>query len=66
VGPEWLGDYPRDYCALVERFGYHRFRRFIEEAGDLVVSYGGSLSGEHGDGQLRANQLGKMFGPELL
>ena len=26
------------------------YRRFMEEAADLVVSYGGSLSGEHGDG----------------
>ncbi|HKN98148.1 MAG TPA: FAD-binding and (Fe-S)-binding domain-containing protein, partial [Pseudonocardiaceae bacterium] len=93
VAPERLGDYLRDYCALVDRHGYHtvlfghfgqgcvhnrldldlrtregieNFRSFLDEAGDLVVSYGGSLSGEHGDGQLRANQLGKMFGPELV
>jgi FAD/FMN-containing dehydrogenase/Fe-S oxidoreductase len=46
--------------------GIDNFRRFIEAAGDLVVSYGGSLSGEHGDGQLRANQLAKMFGTELV
>jgi hypothetical protein len=46
--------------------GIANFRSFIEEAGDLVVAYGGSLSGEHGDGQLRASQLGKMFGPELI
>jgi Fe-S oxidoreductase len=31
-----------------------------------VVSYGGSLSGEHGDGQSRAEMLPKMFGPELM
>jgi Fe-S oxidoreductase len=31
-----------------------------------VVSYGGSLSGEHGDGQSRAALLPKMFGPELV
>ncbi len=37
-----------------------------EEAADLVVSYGGSLSGEHGDGQARAELLPKMFGPELM
>ena len=46
--------------------GIETFRRFIDEAGDLVLSFGGSLSGEHGDGQLRANQLGKMFGAELV
>ena len=38
----------------------------MEEAADLVVSYGGSLSGEHGDGQSRAELLPKMFGPELV
>jgi len=30
------------------------------------VSYGGSLSGEHGDGQSRAALLPKMYGPELI
>jgi hypothetical protein len=39
---------------------------FVERAADLVVSYGGSLSGEHGDGQSRAALLPKMFGPELM
>ena len=38
----------------------------MEAAADLVVSYGGSLSGEHGDGQARAELLPKMYGPELL
>ncbi|MFF8404284.1 enolase C-terminal domain-like protein [Streptomyces sp. NPDC015684] len=33
--------------------GVAGFRRFVERAADLVVSYGGSLSGEHGDGQSR-------------
>lgn len=42
------------------------FRGFLAEAGDIVVRHGGSLSGEHGDGQLRADQLEKMFGPELV
>jgi FAD/FMN-containing dehydrogenase/Fe-S oxidoreductase len=46
--------------------GIARFRRFMSEAADLVVSYGGSLSGEHGDGQARAELLPKMFGPELI
>jgi FAD/FMN-containing dehydrogenase/Fe-S oxidoreductase len=39
---------------------------FMHDAADLVVSYGGSLSGEHGDGQVRAELLPKMFGPELV
>jgi len=46
--------------------GIRNFRSFIEEAADLVVRYGGSLSGEHGDGQSRAELLPKMFGPELV
>ena len=46
--------------------GIAKFRKFMEEAADLVVSYGGSLSGEHGDGQARAELLPKMFGPELM
>ena len=46
--------------------GIAAYRSFIEEAADLVVSYGGSLSGEHGDGQSRGELLPKMFGPELM
>ena len=38
----------------------------MDEATTLVVSYGGSLSGEHGDGQSRAQFLPKMFGDELV
>jgi Fe-S oxidoreductase len=38
----------------------------MNEAADLVISYGGSLAGEHGDGQSRAELLPKMFGPELI
>jgi FAD/FMN-containing dehydrogenase/Fe-S oxidoreductase len=46
--------------------GIRIFRSFVEEASDLVVSYGGSFSGEHGDGQSRAEFWPKMFGPELM
>jgi len=46
--------------------GVKKFRTFVEEAADLVVSLGGSLSGEHGDGQSRAELLGRMFGLELV
>ncbi len=42
------------------------FREFIDRAADVVLSFGGSLSGEHGDGQARAALLPKMFGPELM
>jgi FAD/FMN-containing dehydrogenase/Fe-S oxidoreductase len=46
--------------------GLRKFREFIDRAADLVLSFGGSLSGEHGDGQSRAALLPKMFGPELM
>jgi FAD/FMN-containing dehydrogenase/Fe-S oxidoreductase len=46
--------------------GVAAYRRFIDEAADIVLKYGGSLSGEHGDGQARAALLPKMFGPELM
>jgi FAD/FMN-containing dehydrogenase/Fe-S oxidoreductase len=46
--------------------GLRRYREFIERAADLVLGFGGSLSGEHGDGQSRAALLPKMFGPELM
>ncbi|HJU20269.1 MAG TPA: FAD-binding and (Fe-S)-binding domain-containing protein, partial [Stellaceae bacterium] len=51
---------------LRTREGARKWRRFMDEAADLVISYGGSLSGEHGDGQSRAELLPKMFGPELV
>ncbi len=46
--------------------GVVKFREFIERAADVVLSFGGSLSGEHGDGQARAALLPKMFGTELM
>ncbi|MGH9262448.1 MAG: FAD-binding oxidoreductase, partial [Acidimicrobiales bacterium] len=46
--------------------GADRFRAFLEDAADLVTSLGGSLSGEHGDGRLRAGLLERFFGPEVV
>jgi FAD/FMN-containing dehydrogenase/Fe-S oxidoreductase len=51
---------------MVTAEGIATFRRFIERAADLVLSYGGSFSGEHGDGQARGELLPKMFGDELV
>ncbi|MFF4032045.1 FAD-binding and (Fe-S)-binding domain-containing protein [Streptomyces sviceus] len=51
---------------LLTRAGIERFRRFSEELAELVVAHGGSLSGEHGDGQARAELLPKMYGDELV
>jgi FAD/FMN-containing dehydrogenase/Fe-S oxidoreductase len=51
---------------LMSEPGIRKWRSFMEEATDLCVKYGGSLSGEHGDGQARAEFLYKMFGNELI
>ncbi|HTH02138.1 MAG TPA: FAD-binding and (Fe-S)-binding domain-containing protein [Vicinamibacterales bacterium] len=46
--------------------GIRKYAEFIDRAADLVIRYGGSLSGEHGDGQSRGALLPKMFGDELV
>ncbi len=93
VDPMRLGQYLREFRALVTRYGYRtsiyghfgdgcvharmdfdlrstegvaHWRRFLGEAAGLVVKYGGSLSGEHGDGQAKAEFLPVMFGEELM
>ncbi len=93
VHPERLGDYLREFRALLRRYDYRaalyghfgdgcvhtripfdlftrkgiaRYRDFVGEAADLVVRHGGSFSGEHGDGQSRAELLPKLYGPELV
>ncbi|WP_229686120.1 FAD-binding and (Fe-S)-binding domain-containing protein [Longimycelium tulufanense] len=45
--------------------GRHQFREFMERAADLVVTHGGSLSGEHGDGQARSELLPRMYGERI-
>ena len=51
---------------LVTAPGIAGFRRFIEEAADLVTAHGGSLSGEHGDGQARSELLPRMYAPAMI
>ncbi|MFJ9106528.1 FAD-binding and (Fe-S)-binding domain-containing protein [Streptomyces sp. NPDC102283] len=51
---------------LLTDAGVARFRRFSEQTASLVVEHGGSLSGEHGDGQARAELLPRMYGGELV
>jgi FAD/FMN-containing dehydrogenase/Fe-S oxidoreductase len=46
--------------------GIAKYRSFVEEAAHLVTSYGGSLSGEHGDGQQRGELLPIMFGEKII
>jgi FAD/FMN-containing dehydrogenase/Fe-S oxidoreductase len=46
--------------------GLRSYRMYVERAADLCVSLGGSISGEHGDGQARGELLERMYGPELM
>ncbi|MBS0336671.1 MAG: FAD-binding protein [Proteobacteria bacterium] len=93
VDPLRLGDYLREFQALVDSCGYRtslyghfgdgciharitfnlrsvegiaQWRGFLQKAAGLVVKYGGSLSGEHGDGQAKAEFLPAMYGEELM
>lgn len=38
----------------------------MKEVNELVLSYGGSLSGEHNDGMIRGPWLEQMYGPEIV
>ena len=52
---------------LTTKVGIEKWRRYMEEATDLCAKkYGGSISGEHGDGQSKAEYLDKMFGVGLI
>jgi Fe-S oxidoreductase/FAD/FMN-containing dehydrogenase len=72
VGPSLYGHFGQG-CVhtripfdLYSTEGVEAYRRFLERAADLVSSYGGSLSGEHGDGQTRGELLPRMFGDEVV
>ena len=56
----------RNNFDLHTKAGIQAYRAYVERAADLVVSMGGSLSGEHGDGQARGELLERMYGPELV
>ena len=93
VDPLRLGDYLRQFHALVDRYGYTtslyghfgdgciharitfdtrtedgiaQWRAFSKEIAQLVVQFGGALSGEHGDGQAKAEFLPIMYGEKLM
>jgi FAD/FMN-containing dehydrogenase/Fe-S oxidoreductase len=51
---------------LASEGGVTEFARFMSDAADLVASFGGSLSGEHGDGLARSPYLARMFGDEAV
>jgi len=93
VDPLQLGQYLRQFQALIDRYGYTttlyghfgdgciharitfdtrseegvaKWRQFSQEIAKLVVRFGGSLSGEHGDGQAKAEFLPIMYGDRLM
>jgi FAD/FMN-containing dehydrogenase/Fe-S oxidoreductase len=51
---------------LVSEAGLRKYRAFADDATELVKRYGGTVSGEHGDGQARAELYPRLFGPELV
>jgi FAD/FMN-containing dehydrogenase/Fe-S oxidoreductase len=51
---------------LDEAGGRGRYREFVEQAADLVATYGGSMSGEHGDGRARSELLPRMYSPQAI
>jgi len=54
-----------DFDLLSER-GLANYRSFVEQAADLVVRLGGSVSGEHGDGRARSELLARMYGADVV
>ena len=93
VPPAMLGDYLRDFDALMAEYGFtglpyghfgdgclhiridfpldkpggaRVFREFLVAAAGLVAGYGGSLSGEHGDGRARGELLPTMYSADAL
>ncbi len=55
----------RPVVNMKSTLGVQRFEAIAGEVADLVLEYGGALSGEHGDGLVRAPFQEKMFGPAL-
>lgn len=43
-----------------------KFKPAMTEVNNLVISYGGSVSGEHGDGLIRGPWLEQMYSPSVL
>jgi FAD/FMN-containing dehydrogenase/Fe-S oxidoreductase len=55
----------RPLIDLKEKSEQTKMRRIMEEITDLVLEFGGALSGEHGDGLVRSEWNRKMFGPQI-
>lgn len=56
----------RPFLNLKSESGKRDLRRIAEQAVDLTLSLGGSVSGEHGDGLARGEWLERMYGPDLI
>jgi Fe-S oxidoreductase len=54
-----------DFDLLSQR-GLANYRSFVEQAADLVIRLGGSVSGEHGDGRARSELLARMYGADVV
>src|SRR5699024_9694170 len=46
--------------------GIEKMKRFADEVAGLVKKYNGSLSGEHGDGRVRAPYIEKVLGRDIV
>ena len=55
----------RPLVSLKSSEGVAKMVAIADEISDLVKEFGGSLSGEHGDGIVRGVYTEKMFGPEI-
>ena len=55
----------RPVLNLHDRGDVRKMRAIMEDITDLVLAFGGSLSGEHGDGMARSEWNRKMFGPAV-
>jgi FAD/FMN-containing dehydrogenase/Fe-S oxidoreductase len=55
----------RPVINLKTETGVRKFEAIAHEVADLVLEFGGALSGEHGDGLVRSPFMRQMFGPEL-
>ena len=55
----------RPVVNLKTEAGVRQFEAIASASADLVLAYGGALSGEHGDGLVRSCFMERMFGPAL-
>lgn len=51
---------------LVTHHGIEKYKKFMADATKLVLEHGGSISGEHGDGQSKAQFLNDMYGESIV